>query len=112
MYLKMLGEGSWPPNPQGSSYIDLPFRKRMYKAYFETPVQFSAEVNSRLDKTKSDGAILYWQIQAGIIDYEDLVPEAKNALNYMSGWRRRSLPYGFFKKRSRYRNKGKMDTKR
>ena len=45
--LSTLREGNWPP--EASNYVDLPgFGK--HKAYFETPVEYAAEITSRLEK--------------------------------------------------------------
>lgn len=108
--LPMLKEGYWPPNPLGSGYTEAPLSKKVrhHKAYFEIPEQFAYECEFRLEKTKSDGKILYWQLQAGINDYEDLEPDAKTALNYISGWRRRTSSYPIWKAKRRYAKKDKF----
>ena len=105
-HLPELETGNWPVNPQGSGYVDLPLKKSgRQQAYFETPCQFAAEVSWRLDKTGEDGKILYWQVQSGVTEYELLEHEAKEALNYMSGWRRRQTSYSRFNTNRRYREK-------
>ena len=54
-YLIMLREGYWPP--EATSYIGLPGGGSK-KAYFETPIQYAVEIESRLEKCGIDGLIL------------------------------------------------------
>ena len=74
-----------------------------HKAYFETPCQFAAEVDSRLETTGEAGEALGDEIIGGIPDYEGLSRQAKRALNYISGWRRRKSTYGMWKSQRIYR---------
>jgi len=91
-HIPELSEGNWPNNPEGSSYIDVPINKRTVKseAYFAKPCEMAGEVYSRLIKTGKDGKILRNQIRAGD-EWPDFEPEAKMALNYISGLERRWL---------------------
>ena len=54
-HLVLLREGYWPP--EASNYIDLPGTGSK-KAYFETPIQYAAEIEARLEKCGLDGLIL------------------------------------------------------
>ena len=56
--LPALREGSWPV--EASSYIDIPIGKNIgkHKAYFETPVEYAAEIQYRLERAGIDGLIL------------------------------------------------------
>jgi len=112
-YLEMLKKGNWPPNPQGSGYIDAPLSRKTGRkgAYFETPCQFAAEVEMRLKRTGADGDMLCEQIKGEIETYGDLVvrdnTNPKQALNYISLWdfRKRKTPYSLWKaKKKSYKN--------
>ena len=105
-HLDMMVEGNWPANPQGSVYTMAPNIRQSgrKKAYFETPCQIAAEVEYRLNKTGVEGKLLVSEIKQGLY-WEELQPESKRALNYISGWRRRRQKYGAWVKQRRYRNK-------
>jgi hypothetical protein len=93
-YLDLLKEGRWPPDPSGG-YTDAAAQSSLSShAIYETPCQFAAEIERRIEVTKRDGKLLIWQIRAGVELYEDLEPESKIALNYISinDFRKRS-PY-------------------
>jgi hypothetical protein len=94
--LPCLEEGSWPVNPHNTGYTEAENTGRVNtstRAPFETAIQIYAEVTYRLSSTGKDGKTLYWEIQHGCEVYESLCPAAKQAINYMSGWRRRKLIY-------------------
>ena len=100
--------GEWPPEPPEyitdeyskeekkwvtverakSSNIDAPITKRRIKsgAYFENPAVIWAEVTVRLNKTGVDGKLLQAEVDAGYTIFSD---EARSALNYISGMKRR-----------------------
>ncbi len=94
-WLSVLKEGTWPPNPQGSGYTEIASvqKSSSHHAGFETPCQFAAEIESRLKSTGESGEVLVHEVQHGLDVYELLSPPAKKALNYISGWRRRSRPF-------------------
>ena len=89
-----LGEGSWPANPDSSSYVDSPIRSRQFNAdaYFTKPTEMVAEVMTRLNRTE-DGSCLMEEIHSGLTERYLLSPKARKALNYISGWRRRKESY-------------------
>jgi len=84
-------ENSWPPDPQETGYTDAPRvqRSRNYRAPFETPAGFVAEVRCRLKTTGDTGEVLIHEVQHGLESYELLSRPAQRALNYISGWKRR-----------------------
>ena len=90
-----LGEGSWPSSPDSSSYVDLPIRSRQFNddAYFTKPTEILAEVMIRLNRTGEDGSVLMEEIHSGLTERYLLSSEARKALNYISGWRRREVSY-------------------
>ena len=108
-FLPLLIEGIWPPNPQGSGYTETPNvqHSRSKHAYFETPCQIAAEVEWRLKRTGIEGKLLVSEIRQGLM-LEELQPESRRALNYISGWRRRRLDYKTWLRQRRYRQKVKV----
>ena len=96
---------TWPTNPAGTGYTDAQWSKKSKRrpgAYFETACQVRAEIELRLDRTNTDGKLLVSEIKAG---EEYLSEESKNALNYISGVRRRKMPYLNWLRQRRYRGK-------
>ena len=100
--LDMLEVGQYPPNPEGSSYIDAPISKRQVKrhAYFEMPVSIAAEVNLRLERT-GKGQLLMAEVMAGYTLFSD---EAWQVLTYISGWRRKQMDFKSWVKQRKYRS--------
>ena len=102
-HLDLLKEGNWPPNPNGSSYIDPAVKGRIKAhAYFEIPAQYYAEVSDRLEATGQDGEVLQDEINSGLIEIDLLSRVARSALNYMSGWRRRKIGYALWNAQRKY----------
>jgi len=54
--LGCLSSGSWPAD--ASNYIDIPGKKVGNKAYYQTPIEYAAEIEERLEKCGIDGLIL------------------------------------------------------
>lgn len=102
-HIAELGEGNWPTNPEGSSYVDPALRSKSFRdeAYFVKPSGMLAEIKKRLSRTGEDGITLMEDIHSGIRRYEDLKSVAKRALNYISGFRQRKESYSAFKYRSK-----------
>ncbi len=100
-----LERGDWPINPDGSSYID-PNIKTGFgsEAYYCKTVEIIAEVNYRLARTGVDGKLLREQVLRGV-EYNDLDPEARSALMYMKGMRRKRMSYKAWIRKRRYENK-------
>ena len=84
----------WPPDPDK---IDILIQTSLCKSPFETVACLLAEVELRIEKTKTDGKLLMSEIVGGIEIREDLSAEAKLALNYISGWKRKQSPYSKWK---------------
>lgn len=77
--------GNWPINPQDTGYNDVKIMTSPSRhAPYEIPAQITGEIKRRLKPTKRDGKILVWQVLAGVDRFEELEPEAKVALNYIS----------------------------
>ena len=94
-----LREGYWPA--EASSYIDIPLGKKTgkHKAYFETPVEYAVEIESRLERAGLDGLILEaiegWDKSVASLAAYFRLPEwvirrrRRRALAFVAGWRRK-----------------------
>ena len=104
--LGTLTAGEYPREPVETGYIDIPATKiTKGGAAFETPATLAAEVQWRLDRTGKDGKLLRYQVEAGYkLSYLD--KDARMALNYISGWKRKLLSYPDWAKSRRYRTAG------
>jgi hypothetical protein len=93
--MEIIADGRWPPEGKSTGYIDpiVGNTGRKAEAGFTRPVQIAAEVRWRLTRTRSDGETLYDEVSNGLEEYHQLSRAAKNALNYISGWRRRRQGY-------------------
>ncbi|KKL44997.1 hypothetical protein LCGC14_2360060, partial [marine sediment metagenome] len=106
-HLTELEDGKWPLDPSGAV---APEGRTGLKAegHFVRPVQFAAEVKTRLSTTGEAGEALVDEIQVGILDYESLSRPAQRVLNYISGWRRRNQTYPEWRATGKYREGGQM----
>ena len=96
---------TWPTNPAGSGYTDAQWSKKSKRrpgAYFVEACDFRSEMELRLERTNTDGKLLLAEIGAG---EEYLSDESKNALNYISGYRRRRMDYLNWLRQRRYRGR-------
>ncbi len=105
-YLKLMGGGTWPPNPRGSGYVDIPINIRHGKsgAYFVTPAGIAGEVGARLKSTGVEGVLLVAEVRVGLT-LDELSPESRMVLNYISGWRYRRMSYSRWKADRKYLQK-------
>lgn len=96
---------NWPAAPDGSSYVE-PMVRTGYRseASYVKSVVILGEVNARLDRTGTDGKLLWAQVLANL----ELSHESKSALMYSSGWRRKRMSYRRWLKQRRYRRKSDM----
>jgi len=96
--LPTLRAGYWPT--EASNYISIPGKKSgKHRAYFETPVEYAVEIQSRLERAGLDGLILLaiegWDMTvASLAAYLrcqewTILRRRKRALRYVSGWRRK-----------------------
>ena len=106
---EITSDGLWPDSPDGSSYTDIALGHKAGKhgAYFETPAQIAAEIDWRIKRTKLSGKLLVADVVAGM-DYKQLSREAKNALNYISGWNRKKPSFSSWLKNRRYKSDQKV----
>lgn len=103
--IENLGPESWPPNPGESNYID-PGIKTGYasEGYFAKAAGVRGEINYRLKKCGKDGKILRLEAEKGTC-FDNLEPEAKDALMYCKGWRRKRMGYQRWLRHRRYQGK-------
>lgn len=97
--LSTLRAGYWPT--ESSSYIGIPGRKSgKHKAYFETPIEYAAEIQKRLEQAwNQSGLILLaiegWDMTVASLSAYFRVAEwviqrrRRQALAYVAGWRRK-----------------------
>lgn len=82
-------EGSWPPNPEVSSYIDPKIQTGFRdEAYFAKPEEMIGEVEARLKTTGVSGEALIGEVRQGL-GLDQLSRPARDALFYVRGWRRK-----------------------
>jgi len=86
------------------TYIEEPLTKRLIKAEgsFVKPAIIKAEIVRRLKRTGIDGRMLIKDIQLGL-SMDELEPESKDSLKFISGWRYKRMPYSQWKKQQKYR---------
>ncbi len=112
--LELLSNGIWPSEPLDTHYTDIGRSSLKDHAYFETPCSFSAEITYRLQRTGIDGKLLIAELMDKWhpVFYQDLQPESKKALNYVSIFDfRKRAPYWQWKKQRDYYSR-KYSTKK
>ena len=107
--LDLLGAGDYPPDPYSSD--EQKGGKHSYRAPFVTAIELSAEVTWRLGRTGVDGKLLLAEAKLGL-DIMLLSYEAKRALKYCSGWRRKKMDYRKWQAQNKYRQKEVNDENR
>jgi len=109
--LTQLREGQWPADPSASRHIGPDIKTQpSNKAPFETPCQFAAEIESRLERCGRDGIITinhlcYGQSEESLSAYFkcNVSRSIDNVLEYCTGWARKRTPYWHWKKVNVYR---------
>jgi len=97
----------WPPENKVTGYVDTANIQKSVPSHapFERPMQIAAEVRARLCKTGADGKFLVVEVHAGEYTFSK---EAKNALYYCSGWRRKGSYYRWKSNQQYYKSKTKI----
>lgn len=110
VHYDIIAGGNWPPDPQGTGYVDPGVPSHRTKAYggFEVPAQIFSEMDSRLNLCSTDGMTLLHEVTNGLEDYQSLSNPARSALNYCSGWRRRKTTYVQWCAVKRFRQKSRI----
>lgn len=97
------GADKWPSDFKVTGYSGKKKGGINKRAYFEAPKIIIAEVERRLEFTKTDGKLLKKEIKLGTTVFELLEPESQNALNFVSLWDFRKRPrYYEWKKWRKY----------
>jgi hypothetical protein len=101
---EVLRMGHWPKNPDTTDDNNGQRRVKA-EAAFEKPIIILAELEERLAKTKIRGKLLIAQVEAGR-DFKSLDRDAKDALLYIKGFKRKRITFNEWKKARRYYQKG------
>ena len=110
---------SWLPEPRGETgYNDIRIQTSLKaEAAFEEFRRIIADVKSRLERTGTDGRILFGEVKMIHFSEEpgdkygstppvtEYSIEGRSALEYMSGWREKRMGYLEWKRQRRYENK-------
>jgi len=108
--LDELSFGTWPTNPEGSNYTELPgVKKQGGEASFVRACGIAAEIEGRLEKTGVDGKLLVAELNGAwrAPMFEDLQWESQMALNYVSGWKPKKDIYSSYKAKRQWRERNK-----
>ena len=98
-----LRAGRWPQDPDKAD-DNSGQRSIKTEATFTKPILILAELEERLRRTGICGKLLVAQVEAGR-EFNTLDYEAKSALLYIKGWRRKKEGFSAWKKRRNYRQK-------
>lgn len=94
-YYELLAQNRYPPEPTFG--IDIA-TVQMIRPSWNSALNLKAEIDKRLETTKEAGEALLYEAQNG---YE-LSPPANKALEYISGWKRKKIPYSVWKAQRKY----------
>ena len=87
--MEILTAGKYPYPPSGYADTEKIFSNvPPARASWQTPIELAGEVRARLIPAKDDGDTLLAEAKY-IREYRNLSQAARNALNYISGWKRR-----------------------
>ncbi len=114
-YLTILRDGEWPREPRETGYYGNMQNKQVNKeAKFIKPASIAAEIDIRLEKCGTDGLLLEYTYTNGGQDRPYLIPHiakllniveehvdlrCNRALSYISGWKRKKVPYSTYRDR-------------
>ncbi|MCJ7791876.1 MAG: hypothetical protein MUP49_05670, partial [Dehalococcoidia bacterium] len=96
-------EGKWPPEPEGSSYTDPAIRGQSIRVPSRNAEQLAAEIDTRLRRCGIEGKLLEYEVRLEM----ELSPTSWKVLNYICGWRRKTMSYSEWKSHSRPQTVGK-----
>jgi len=98
----ILRAGRWPKNPD--SVDDNAGQRRIKtEGNFVPSITILAEVKIRLERTGIHGKLLVAQIEAGR-DFETLDRDARDALLYIKGYKRKRMSFNHWKRQRNYRS--------
>jgi len=99
-----LRAGRWPQDPDRTD-TNPGQRSIKAEASFTRPILILAELESRLKRAGIQGKLLVAQVEAGR-EFDDLDRDARDALMYVKGFRRKKITFNEWKKARRYYQKG------
>ena len=99
-YSDTLRAGRWPKDPDNQD-DNAGQRKINTEGTFVKPIIILSEVESRLARTGIQGKLLLAQVEAGRT-FEILDRDAKDALLYVKGFKRKRMSFSAWKKKRRY----------
>ena len=94
---ELIRDGKWPQQQDGSNYTDPAIRSNFVKIPSRNPEIISAEIDARLRCCGIEGKLLELEVQME----RELSPTSWKALNYCSGWKRKTMSYKDWKSHSR-----------
>jgi hypothetical protein len=94
---------TWPSEKQETGYTQAPETQHAINSHapYERVCQVVGEVGKRLERTGKDGRILVFETKSGNV----LSQDARNALNYSCGNKRKNMRYGDWLRSRRFRQK-------
>lgn len=98
---EILEDGEWPFLPDDTGYLNHYFEWTGYasEAYYAKPIETIAEVKRRIEMAGVYGKLLWAQVKADL----ELTEEARVALIYVSGWRRKRMTFTNWRKQVKQR---------
>jgi hypothetical protein len=99
--------GDWPEDPllKDTGYQDVDVQTSPSShANYEAVLVITAELIKRLEATGKDGRLLLFESRCKD-NYGEFSQDARNALNYVAGWKRKRLKYSDWLKQRKYRRK-------
>ena len=97
-----LREGRWPPDPYRADNNNGQ-RNIKTEASFTKPILILAELETRLERAGIRGKLLVAQVEAGR-EINTLDREARDALMYVKGFRRKKMSFSTWKRQRNYRS--------
>ena len=94
-------QGEWPQSLDGSSYTDPAIRSNAVRLPSHNCEVISAEIDTRIKACGLEGKLLEYEVKLGY----QLSETSWKALNYCSGWRRKTSKYSQWKAEQNRRRK-------
>lgn len=96
---------NWPAEEKDTGYDNTPIQHGVRaEAPYARFRQITADVISRLERTGKDGRLLLLEVKTDRL-WSEYSQEARDALNYVNGWRVKRLGYQAWVRQRRYRIK-------
>ena len=94
---------TWPVEEQDTGYTEAPKTSHAVSAHapFERTLQVVGDITRRLERTGKDGRLLVLEVHNSV----PLSQDARNALNYVNGWREKHRSYTQWLADRKYRKK-------